>query len=558
MTGRLGPSAFVAAIFAVHPLHVESVAWAIERKDVLSGALFAATLVAWARYASQPGVLRYAGVLLLFGLGLAAKPMLVTLPCVLLLLDGWPLGRLGSKAAFGRAALEKIPLLALSVAASLLTVRSQTDARAFEAVTSPLVTRVANALASYGGYLRKVFAPVDLAVFYPHRGDEFDVWAASAGAAVIVVVSLLAATQFRRRPWFGVGWLWYLGMLVPVIGLLQVGAQAMADRYMYLPLVGVVIPVAWLGAELAGRSAAWRGGIALVAIASVLVSAGVARRQVGTWRDDRSLYEQALAVTERNANAHNGLAVALLADDRDAEARQHLEAALEIDPRLTDAHVNLGVVELREGNPEAAIAKLRAGLSYEPARRATIHAQLGLAQLAADRPEEAMLQARLGLVLRPNLGLLHAVAGISHVRQGEDGPGLESLQRAEALGVESAGVQSAMGDVLMRQGRPAAAAGRYRRALERAPNDLAPANNLAWLLATEPSLRDPAEAVRLAEHAAEIAPADAAVLDTLAVAYHAAGRRTDALAAAGRAAAAAHASGDESLARTIEERSAGW
>lgn len=558
MTGRPVPSAFVGAIFAAHPLHVESVAWAIERKDVLSGALFAATLLAWAGYAARPGVVRWLGVALLFALGLAAKPMLVTLPCVLLLLDAWPLGRLGSAAAVHRAVVEKLPLFALSGAASLVTVRAQAGAGALDAVEIALPWRLANALASHGAYLKKTFVPLDLAVIYPHRGDEVAMPAVAAGAAVVALVSLAAAFQWRRRPWIGVGWLWYLGMLVPVIGLLQVGSQAFADRYLYLPLAGVLITVAWTGAQWARRNAAARVAVCVLAAIAVLACAGLTRRQLAHWESDVGLYTRALAVTERNARAHNGLGLARMAEGRDAEARAEFEAALAIDPQLAEARVNLGVALLRLGEAEAAIPELRHGLAFAPESRALVHARLGAALLAAARPDDALDQARAGLALEPEAGALHALLGMAHVRLGRDALGLLALERAASLGVDDAAVYATLGDVLARRGRTAEAAERYRAALVHAPDDPSAANNLAWILATDPELRDPSEAVRLAERAAEAAPADASVLDTLAMAYHAAGRREVAQATAARAAAMARAAGDDALAASIEVRASGW
>jgi len=555
----LDASAFVAAVFALHPLHVESVAWAIERKDVLSGALFAATLLAWAGYAARPGALRYGAVCVLLALGLAAKPMLVTVPFVLLLLDAWPLGRLGSAAAVRRAVIEKLPLLALSAVASLFALQVQTAVGAREAVDVALPWRLANALVAAVAYLRKAVAPVDLAVFYPHPRDALPLAAVGVAAVVVAAVSLLAAAQWRRRPWIAVGWLWYLGMLVPVLGIVQVGAQAMADRYTYLPLVGATLPVACAGAELARRSAAARAGAVGAACLALVACAVLARGQIDHWRDDVALWRHALAVTERNAHAHNALGAALLARGRDAEARAELERALAIRPELTDAHVNLGVALLRAGEPEAAVRSLSRGLTLPAARRAEVHGRLGLAQLDAGRPGAARVQAREGLRLRDDLGLLHAVLGFAQVRLGRPGEALDALRRAEALGFAEPGLHAAMARAFQETGRPVEAAARWRQALAARPDDVGLANNLAWLLATgDPAVRDPAEAVRWAERAARAAPAHAAVLDTLAVSYHAAGRREAALDASARAARAARAAGDPATADAIEARAERW
>jgi len=558
LSARTWPSAFVAALFALHPLHVESVAWAIERKDVLSGVFFAATLLAYARYARRPGFVGALAVFGLFALGLLAKPMLVTLPCVLLLLDAWPLGRLGSAAALRRALVEKIPMAVLAALVSAITIRAQSAAGAGESMALALPARLANAVVSYATYLRKAVAPVDLALFYPHPGAQLAAGTLAGSAAVLLAISIVAAWQWRKRPYVAVGWLWYLGMLVPVSGLVQVGAQAMADRYTYLPLVGATLPIAFAGAECARKGRLARGAVVAAALAALLACGLVSRRQLAHWRDGESVMAHALAVTQRNAVAHNGLAVELLARGRIAAARRELQAAVSIDPDLPDAQVNLGVALLKGGDPEGALPHLRRGLGLDPRRRAQVYAQLAAAELAAGRPERALAEARRGLALR-DLGALHAAAGVALVSQGDEGAGERELRRAEALGVDDPGLHASLARVLERRGDARAAVERYRRALARTPEDPALANNLAWLLATaEPGVRDAAEAVRLAEAAVARRPVDPDVLDTLAVAYHAAGQIEAALAASRRAAEAARAAGRLDQAAAFEARAAAW
>ena len=294
MTGTRWPAAFTAAVFALHPLHVESVAWAIERKDVLSGLCMNGALLAYAGYAARGGAVRYLAVFALLVLGLAAKAMLVTLPLVLLLLDGWPLRRLATPAQRRRALLEKLPMLGPVIALSLLTLVAQQSIQELNVGGRlPLDVRLANAALGYATYLRQAFWPVDLAIFYPHPGAEVSFARAALCALGLIAVSGGALAQARARPWLLTGWLWFLGMLVPVIGLVQVGVQAHADRYTYLPLIGLALAVAWSGAELAGRDRVWRVGIAGAAAASLLAMAGLSLLQLRHWRDGVVAFERA-------------------------------------------------------------------------------------------------------------------------------------------------------------------------------------------------------------------------------------------------------------------------
>jgi hypothetical protein len=326
LSGSLWPSAFATALFALHPLRAESVAWVAERKDVVAGLGFVLALLAYARYVRRPSAGRLAGVALAMTAALLAKPSVVTLPFVLLLLDVWPLRRLDlfARPFPGRRLValctEKLPLFGLAVGASALSLVAQA---AIGAVTSleaaPLAMRVANALLAYAAYLRMSVWPTELAFFYPYPKQL--PWAELVGAAALLVsLTALAFAQLRRRPWLAVGWLWFLGVLVPMIGLVQVGAQAHADRYSYLPSIGLAVAFAWSVAEGAGRWPRARRGIALGAALLVVASAAATWRQVGTWRDDRTLYVHALAVTRDNFKAAANLAW-LLATSPDPEQR---------------------------------------------------------------------------------------------------------------------------------------------------------------------------------------------------------------------------------------------
>ena len=344
MTDELWPSAIVAGLFAIHPLRVESVAWVAERKDVLSGLFFMLTLAAYLGYVRHPfSLARYLAVVLLFALGLMAKPMLVTLPFVLLLLDYWPLGRFGGdcphfrghrdeivvgesgtvpfrasipgaagqlprQRILWRLVVEKLPLLALSAASCIITPLAQgMSVRRIDVL--PASSRIANALVSYAAYLTELVYPVGLAVFYPHPGYGLPIWQVAGALLLLVGITVGALACRRRYPYLLVGWLWYLGMLVPVIGLVQVGEQSMADRYTYLPQIGVVVALAWGAKRLfAARPwRAWAWGVALCGRLAVLT--GCAWRQTSYWGDSADLWRRALDCTTSNAIAHNGLGV---------------------------------------------------------------------------------------------------------------------------------------------------------------------------------------------------------------------------------------------------------
>ena len=307
MSGAVWQSALVAAIFAVHPLRVESVAWVAERKDVLSAFLFLLTLLAYVRYAAAPSIGRYSLVAIVFALALMAKPMLVTLPCVLLLLDYWPLRRLGAEhemrgkaVARSRVILEKIPLLTLSAAVAGLTLFAQTGGKIDCSFWFPLRYRAENALVSYADYLGQTFWPVDLAAFYPHPYGGLSILRIAGAAALLAAVTGLAAHQAKRRPYLLVGWLWFLGMLVPVIGLIQVGRQARADRYTYLPHLGLFLAVVWAASEFAFW---WRWGrtVGFAAAVAALIACGVLTiGQIQLWHDEQTLWEHAWTATQGN------------------------------------------------------------------------------------------------------------------------------------------------------------------------------------------------------------------------------------------------------------------
>ncbi len=342
-TGAIGRSAFVAAVFALHPLHVESVAWATERKDVLSGLFWMLTLWAYARYAARPGLLRYAGVVLCFVLGLMAKPMLVTLPFVLILLDTWPLGRIRAGAgtrAVGRIVLEKVPLLLISLGACALTLWAQSDGIATLTRIS-IGTRIANAALAYARYVELASWPRDLAVFYPHPGADVSLAASGAAGVALLGMSTAVLLQWSRRPYLAVGWFWFLGTLIPVIGLVQVGSQALADRYTYIPLVGLSLMVAWAGFAILVRGLKAPRLAALLALGCVVALGAGTIRQVRHWKNSETLFEHALAVTRDNHIAHTHLGLAKLERGAVREGIDHYRVAVEIRPDFLEVVNNL-------------------------------------------------------------------------------------------------------------------------------------------------------------------------------------------------------------------------
>jgi len=491
MTGAAWPSAFVAAVFAIHPLRVESVAWVSERKDVLSGLFFVLTIGAYVRYTRGPWSLsRYALVFFLFAAGLMCKPMLVTTPLVLLLLDYWPLNRFGSGSQGNgpfriprRVILEKLPLLGLALASCLITLSAQKDSMQPVARLS-LLPRLSNAVISYMDYLRQMFWPVDLAVLYPWEKTRLGI---SNTILSIVILLGISAVIFvlRRRRYLVTGWLWYLIMLGPVIGIVQVGNQARADRYTYLPQIGLYLLLTWMALEIA---ASWRYRQAILAsLSSIILIALVfsAHVQASFWKDSESLWSHALASTTDNIVAEGNLGKACYDKGKTREAMHYFENSLRIAPNQAPIHSCLGVFFLEMGRTEESLAHLQKALEIEP-RFGDAHYNLGNTYLQMGQANEA----------------------VSH----------------------------------------------YKMALEIDPNDTQALNNLAWTLATFPDAltRDGAKAVELAKRADSLTRGQSAMANaTLAAAYAEAGRFADAIKSGERAVQLATAEGNKARAQSI-------
>jgi len=381
MTRAKWQSAFVAILFAVHPLHVESVVWIVERKDVLSTFFWFLSLWAYIRYCQRPTLQMYLLVCLTFILGLWSKTILVTLPFLFLLLDYWPLGRLplDNMGTVWKRVREKLPLMALSVAFTAIPIISlpRQGMNVISAGQYSLLTRLGNALASYVSYLRKMFWPSDLAVFYPHPGYSLPAWQIGGSFLLLVCVSILVLRARKKQPYLAVGWFWYLGTLLPAMGLVPTGAHLMADRYTYVPLIGIFIMIAWGAPELlAGlrqKRSLWIAS-SLIVVSAVMVSA---RQQLNHWRTNIALYEHAIRVTKNNFVAHNNLGTALKKQGEYSEAVAHFAEAVRIYPRYSDAHSNWGASLIKEGKFEEAKDHLNRALQITP-NMADAHNNLGV------------------------------------------------------------------------------------------------------------------------------------------------------------------------------------
>lgn len=503
MTGAFWPSAWAAAVFAIHPLRAESVAWVAERKDVLSGLFFMLTLGAYAHYARRPfSLVRYLAVVLLFALGLMSKPMLVTLPFVLILLDAWPLRRIDAARADRKAAwrlvLEKIPLLALSAASCMVTLTAQNVA----IHEFPLHVRIANALVSYVGYLGQLFWPVRLAVYYPYPDGSALAWEAAGAALLLLVISVVAVIWRRTHPWLLVGWLWYLGMMVPVIGLIQVGGQAMADRYTYLTQIGPVIALAWIAAAVWRDSPARRWKLGL-GVATVLVLMTLAWRQTATWRNNETLWRHAVASTSRNFRAHNYLGITLSGQKRLDEAIEQFQEALAIQPENTDANGNIGIALVQKGRVDEAIVHYRRGLETSP-DCAEIHNNLGNALMRKGQVDEAIVHYQQALVTPSDRPELYLNLGNALIGKGRADEAIVCYQKALATPTVIPEVYFNLGVALGRQGRLDEAIASIRTGLELRPND-AEAYRFLGLALWQQGKHD--EAIAMSEHSLALATA---------------------------------------------------
>lgn len=499
MTGGLWQSAVVAALFGVHPLHVESVVWVAERKDVLSTLFWILTIAAYLRYVKRPGGGRYFLMAITFAFGLMCKPMLVTLPFTLLLLDYWPLARVAGLSSIParsgppqrcpavpvrRLLLEKVPLFALLSASCVVTYVAQSTGGALIPSDTLLpAVRVTNAVFSYAVYVAKTVWPSRLAVFYPHAGIATPLWITGASIIFLSVVTYLVVRHGHRRPYLPVGWFFFLGTLVPVIGLVQVGAQAMADRYSYVPSVGLFIMVAWGGCDILRRIGVGETWQNIIALGIVVALSAAAWIQVGHWRDDETLFSHAIKVTKDNWLAHNNLGQFLLKRGLIGEASGHFREALRIRPHYPDGHYNLGMALSKQGHFDEAIAQFKEALKDRP-EYAEAHNNLGVIMERQGMESEAIFHYRESLNLGPNAESYHNM-GRNLLNHGRIEEALLCFREAIGLKPEYAEAHNNMGVALGRQGRVKDAFAHFNEALRLRPDYGGAHLNLGLLLSKQ-------------------------------------------------------------------------
>jgi tetratricopeptide (TPR) repeat protein len=575
ITGSVWPSAFVAALFALHPLHVESVAWASERKDVLAGFFWLVVMWSYARYVEGPTVKRYLVVLIVFAFGLMAKQMLVTLPFVLLLLDYWPLGRLRIKRrsfrgsapvaiSVRRCALEKVPLLILSTIAAVTVYAVQQltgTVRSF--AEYPLTWRIENALVAYTVYIGKMFWPCNLAIFYPHPGGDLPAWQITTAIFLLAIITIGVILKRKQCPYLTVGWLWYLGTLVPVIGLVQVGVQAYADRYTYIPLIGLFIAVAWGIPDIFSRLKNRETVLSLSAAVLLAVLGVMTWVQVGQWRSDIVLYKHATTVVQDNWWAHNNLGIAYYYGGELDKASKHFAEALRIRPTFQGALSGMGAVLLAQGELDEAIKYLRDALQLKPnspgeyVYLAQAHTNLGVALAKKGRLDEAIKHHFEALRIMPNLPVAHSNLGIVLDQKGETEKAVEHFAEAVRLKPDYLNARIQLGHSLVKLGRIESAVDQYQKILQYKPNHPEALNALAWVWATTENAKfqNPIAAVGFAQKACELSNYEhPGVLDTLAAAYAASGNFAEAVKTAEKALKLAEDANEKNLAEEIQKR----
>ena len=472
MTGALWRSAFVAAVFAIHPLRIESVAWIAERKDVLSGVFFMLTMLAYVYYVRVPQVRRYLVVVFLFACGLMSKPMLVTVPFVLLLLDYWPLARI--KDQFWKRVLEKNPLIMLSAVSSIITFLVQKGAVG-QTDELPILERINNAVVSYVLYIRQMLWPTDLAVFYPHPENRLPLWEIVLCLVLLVCATAVVIALRKRRPYLITGWLWYLGMLVPVIGLVQVGWQGHADRYTYLPQIGLYIAMTWGVADLTALYRHQRvtlGTAALVVIAALSFSA---RIQTSYWRNSETLFRHALAVTTNNDVAENNLGIVFLRQGKVDEAISLLQAAVDLRPDNSPAHENLAKALLQNGRVSDALVHYRKLLELQP-DNIEVHNIVGTVFVQQGRVREGVEEWQKVLAIQPDNG--NAMSNLAWVFATSPDQSLRDGPRAVVLAEQALRVSGGRIPILFRTLAAAYAEnGRFSEATQTAQKGVELANS---------------------------------------------------------------------------------
>jgi len=543
MTGAVWKSAAVAALFAVHPLHVESVAWVSERKDVLSAVFFLLMLAAYVRYTRAPSITRYLAVTVLFAAALMSKPMLVSAPVILLLLDYWPLRRFeqapkketnkiskstSQTRVIRSLFLEKLPLLLLAAASCVITFALQK--RATGAIPPlPFLWRVENAGATYVIYVWKTLWPTRLAVFYPHPNDTLAIWEVMLAIGLLLAITVAAIVFRRERPYLFTGWFWYVGMLVPVIGLIQVGEQGHADRYTYLPHIGLFVLAVWLAADVIAVNEFRSRLAAASAIVIIGALAWTAFIQTSYWRNSATLWTHALAVTSDNDVAHNNLGYLCVDRGELDKAISHFETALRIRATKLDPHYRVGSAFMQMNLADALGRK--------------------------GRPDEAMVHYEEAIELQPNYGDAYYNRGNILFAQGRIDEAMVDWEKTLQIQPNDADAHTSLGNALLRRGSVKEAIAHYEKAMTFAPEDPHSRINIAWVMATahDASIRNGIKAVEFAQRAVELSGGkDPNFLRTLAAAYAESGRFSEAITIAKQARIIATMEGKSGFANVLD------
>jgi tetratricopeptide (TPR) repeat protein len=527
--GSIWRSAFVTALFAIHPLRVESVSWIAERKDVLSAVFFFLTLLTYVRYTRARTAPRYVTMSILLGCGLMSKPVLVTTPVILLLLDYWPLQRLTDLKSLRQLVIEKLPLFVLSIASSILTYVLQEQSMS-SIPQLPFAWRLEDAIVSYLIYIGQVFWPANLAVFYPHPEDSLTLWQVVLAVVLLICVTWVIYSLRRTRPYLLVGWLWYLVMLLPVIGIVEVGLQGHADRYTYLPHIGIFISLTWLFADLAMSLRVRKEILAAVSAIVVVGFAACSWKQTTYWRNSATLWVRTLAVTKNNDVALANFADWFAERGQLDEALSYFQRALDVRSQMSGhEHYNLSL--------------------------ANTHTNMGVALVHKDRVEEAVAHFQRALELQPNYPDAHYNLGVILGRRNDLDGAVAQFRTILSIAPHDPAPNAALADVLARKGLFREAIAHYEIVLESDPNSVFALNNLSWLLSTNPdaSVRNGPRAVELALRLNRItSQTSPSVLRTLAAAYAEAGQFENAAAAAHAATDLAHVQGQHSFSARLE------
>ncbi len=531
MTGAPWRSAVVAALFAWHPLQVDSVAWVTERKNVLSTCLGLLTMLAYLRYVRQPGAGRYALVMVCFGLGLMAKPILVTMPLILLLLDIWPLQRFqistldSQVSTFFRLVGEKMPLLVLSAASAAVTIIGHAELKSLRAFDGlPIGARLANALVSYVRYLGKLIWPVDLAVFYPYP-EAWSPLAVISATLCVTGTTALVIYLVRQRPYLAVGWFWYVGTLLPVIGLVQAGSQSMADRFSYVPMIGLFIMVVWSVADLMRVWPHRKTAQQIITVVVLTACLAVTHTQLPYWRNSVSLWTRAVSCTSRNSTAHGHLGNSLVEKGHLAEAIPHYRDAIEFDGRNAQAHYNLGVLYFKAGRVDEAIGLWQKATGINP-NYADAYNNLGLAFFEMGRVDEGIAHWKKAIAINPNHAASHRNIGNAYLKSGRAGEAVLHLKQTIAINPGDANTHNELAAVLFTMGLMDEAIVYWQRAVELDPRNGANYFSLG-LAYFKKGLVD--KAVAHYQKAVEINPHDADIYNNLGHALFKMGRISEAL-----------------------------